>query len=115
MVEEKSNTINSTGCVNSHWWVQIGSDHDEPLGQTRAWLLLSLGGLLIHWKFYDSLKDITSHWRNVNQFQLQGYNNTAKTWNVSERLNYPNHLLCETIGEPRLNKLYKRAGRLKCS
>lgn len=115
MVEEKSKAINSTGCVNSHWWVQIGSDHDEPLGQTRSGLLLSLSGLLIHWKFYDSLEDITSDWRNVNQFQLQGYNNTAKTWNVTVGLNYPNHLLCETVGEPRLNKPYKKAGSLKCS
>lgn len=38
MVEGKSKAINSPGYVNSHWRVQIGSDHDEPLGQAELGL-----------------------------------------------------------------------------
>lgn len=34
--KEKSKAINSPGYVNSHWRAQIGSDHDEPLGQTGS-------------------------------------------------------------------------------
>lgn len=32
----KNQPINSAGHVNSHWCVQIGTDHDYALGQKRS-------------------------------------------------------------------------------
>lgn len=51
-----------------------------PLGKQDLGPLLCLSTPLIHVRFYRHLKGTTSRWSNVNQFQLQVYNNAQKPW-----------------------------------